>query len=159
MGRDRCGLLPRLGRRVESGPRIGHWTAQKLGMGFHNETMTAIGLVHDETILAGVIYENWNRRSIMAHIVVEGRLTRDFVHAVFHYPFEICGVEKVICPVAHSNTRSSGLAEHMGFIPEARLADCSPDGDVVLYTLRRRDCRFLRDWTRGQKSSDAASAA
>jgi hypothetical protein len=31
----------------------------------------------------------------------------------------------------------------MGFSEEARIKDCHPDGDIILYTLKREDCRFL----------------
>jgi hypothetical protein len=31
----------------------------------------------------------------------------------------------------------------MGFMEEGRITDASPQGDIVLYTLARNDCRFL----------------
>ncbi|KPL28563.1 MAG: hypothetical protein AMJ72_02760 [Acidithiobacillales bacterium SM1_46] len=122
---------------------MGHWTADRLETGFYAERSTALGLVKDGKIVAGVIYENWNRSSIMAHMVVEGRLTRKFLSAIFDYAYRTCGVNKVICPVYSDNHKSRKLVEKMGFVEEARLSDCQPNGDIVLYTLKRVDCRFL----------------
>jgi RimJ/RimL family protein N-acetyltransferase len=143
MGVDGRGLSTGVGRCVETGERIGLWTAERLGAVFDARAAEAIGLVCGERIEAGVIYENWNGASIMAHIVAEASLNRAFLRAIFHYPFEVCGVGKVICPVATTNIASARLAEHMGFTAEARLADCAPGGDVILYTLAKSACRFL----------------
>jgi len=143
MGVNGCGVSDRLGWRIESGAEIGHWTADRLETGFYAERSTALGLVKDGKIVAGVIYENWNRSSIMAHMVVEGRLTRKFLSAIFDYAYRTCGVNKVICPVYSDNHKSRKLVEKMGFVEEARLSDCQPNGDIVLYTLKRVDCRFL----------------
>lgn len=143
MGIDGCGLPAGAARCVESGPHIGHWTAKRLGTVYTEQAAEAVGLVRDGEVVAGVIYEAWNGASIQAHIVVEATLTRHYLWAIFHYPFEVCGVRKIICPVAVSNARSARLAERMGFACEARLTDCAPDGDIDLYTLARADCRFL----------------
>jgi RimJ/RimL family protein N-acetyltransferase len=51
--------------------------------------------------------------------------------AIFH------GVQ----PVAHPARR---LDEHLGFTHEATLRGAAPDGgDVLLYVMRREDCRFI----------------
>ena len=146
-----------MGRRIESGTRIGQWVADKLGTLYFPEGSVAIGLVKDEKIVAGVIYENWNRRSVVTHIAIEGRLTRSFLYAIFHHPFVTCGVNKIISAVNDTNTKSVLMVENMGFIAEGRLKDCSPDGDIILYTMQKSDCRFLGK-RYGQENSDASSA-
>ena len=145
MGLNGQRVSGRMGWRVESGDRIGYWVADELELGFHAGRSAAIGLVKDGEIVAGVIYEGWNRRSIIAHIAIKGRMTPSFLAAIFDYPFNVCGVEKVICHVEIGNIESARLAENMGFVPEATLADCHPNGDIVLYTMKRADCRFLED--------------
>ncbi len=144
-----------------SGPEIGHWTAARLGTVYTDQCASALGLVRNGEIVAGVIYENWNGKSLMAHMVVEGALTPAFIASIFDYAYRICGVAKVICPVAVTNKRSARLVEHMGFTAEATLTDCHPDGDLVLYTLRATDCRFLegRYDVHGQVPATSARAA
>ena len=145
--------------RIESGPHVGHWVAHRLEAAFWEERHIAIGLVRDGVIIAGVIYENFNTASITAHMVVEGRLTRSFIAAIFDYPYRICRVTTVILPVTKANTRSVRLVEHMGFTAAATLTDCHPDGDLVLYTLRRADCRFLEGPYVGKENARSACRA
>jgi len=38
--------------------------------------LQAIGLARGKEVIAGVIYENWNRRSVTCHIAIAGPLTR-----------------------------------------------------------------------------------
>lgn len=147
------------GGTIESGDHIGHWTAERLATAYVPDRSTAIGLVKDGTIIAGVIYENWNGKSIMAHFVVEGRLTRAYIGAIFHYAFKVCAVRKVICPVSSANTRSRKLVENMGFEQEGELKDCDPQGDILLYTLSVDACRFLGTRYIGQEHTRTASGA
>ena len=144
-----------MGGRIVSGPHIGKWVAGKI-KGVYHEGDTAIGLVKDGKIIAGVLYENWNGRSIMAHMGIEGRLTPAFIGAVFDYAYNVCNVEKVILPVGSTNAKSIKLVENMGFAKEGRIADASPEGDIVIYTLKKADCRFLGD-RYGKKFSTAAA--
>ena len=92
-----------MGWHIISDELVGHWVAEKLGSGYFAARSNAIGLVKDDRLIAGVIYENWNGRSIMCHIAVEGRLTRRYVGAIFDYAFNVCNVEKIIVPVESHN--------------------------------------------------------
>ena len=134
-----------MGWHIISDELVGHWVAEKLGSGYFAARSNAIGLVKDDRLIAGVIYENWNGRSIMCHIAVEGRLTRRYFGAIFDYAFNVCNVEKVIVPVESHNLRSVKLIENMGFTEEGRIKDCQPEGDTILYTMTKGDCRFLGD--------------
>jgi RimJ/RimL family protein N-acetyltransferase len=117
--------------------------AKRIRGGYFAERSQAIGLVRDGEIVAGVIYENWNQRSIMCHIAIEGRLTPVYLAAIFDYPFKVCEAEKIITPIASENLTSIKLVENMGFSEEARIKDAHPDGDIILFTLSRSACRFL----------------
>ena len=133
-------------RNIVSGPIVGHWVAKQMDGSFSEATSTAIGLQKETgEIIAGVIYENWNKRSVVAHMAVTGRLTRSFLGAIFRYAFEKCGVNKVILPVSSGNEKSNDFVRHLGFTEECRISDAVPGGDVILYTLKKRDCRFLGD--------------
>ena len=126
---------------IRTGEAVARWVCKKL-FAAYQEGAEGIGLEKDGRLVAGVCYDNWNGRSIMAHIVVDGRLTPSYLYAIFHYPFEHLGVEKVICPIAQSNEESIKLCTKMGFTAEATLRDAHPDGDIYLYSLRRSKCRF-----------------
>ena len=132
-----------MGWRIVSGPEVGHWTADKMNGSFSSATGTAIGLEKDGSLIAGVMYENWNQKSITAHMAITGRLTRSFLGAIFRYAFEKCGVHKVILPISSGNVKSTKFVQKLGFTEEARICDAALDGDVILYTLKKNDCRYL----------------
>jgi RimJ/RimL family protein N-acetyltransferase len=143
-----------MGRRIVSGPEVGHWVANKI-KGTYHAGDNAIGLLKDGKIIAGVLYENWNGRSIVAHMSIEGRLTPAYIGAIFDYAYNVCNVHKVILPVGSANAKSIKLVENMGFAEEGRIADASPEGDVIIYTLKKSDCRFLGE-SYGKKFSTTA---
>lgn len=129
---------------IENGPEVGYWVAEQLGRGYFAARCQAIGLRKDGVIVAGVIYENYNGRSIMAHIAFKERVTPTFIAAIFDYPYNICKVDMVIAVIEDTNTKSIHVCENMGFSEEARIRDSHPGGDQIIYALKRQDCRFIR---------------
>jgi RimJ/RimL family protein N-acetyltransferase len=95
--------------------------------------------------VAGVIYENWNRQSITCHIAIFGRLTPRYLAVIFDYPFVVCDVKKIIVPVDATNLKSVILVENMGFKEEARIKDGMANGDLILYTLAKENCKYLKE--------------
>ena len=128
---------------ITSDHSAGHWVARRTFGGYFEEKSRSLGLKKNGEFVAGVIYENFNRRSIMCHIAITGRMTPFFLFAIFDYPFNVCNVEKIIVPVTSNNLKSLKLVKKMGFAEEARLKDADPRGDIVLLTMLKEDCRFL----------------
>jgi len=128
---------------ITSDHAVGHWTAKQIKGGYFEERSRSIGLVRDGKFVAGVIYENWNGRSITCHIAVLGRLTKGYLAAIFDYPFNVCEIEKIIVPVDSANKKSVALVKKMGFAEEARVKDGMADGDLILFTLAKKDCKYL----------------
>ena len=131
-----------MGWNITTRAGVGHWVAKRVRGGYFEGRSTAIGLERDEELVAGVIYENWNHKSIWCHIAVEGRLTPKYLAAIFDYPFNICQVDKIIVPVGSENDESLRLVKKMGFVEEGRIKDGRPDGDIVFLTLARDSCRY-----------------
>lgn len=134
-----------MGWRITSGPEVGFWVAKRLRCGYFAERSNAIGLERDGELVAGVIYEDWNHRSIICHLAVEGRLTPAYLAAICDYAFNVCQVEKVIAPVLSANEDGVRFVGKFGFVEEARLKDAHPEGDIVLFILTREACRFLEE--------------
>ena len=120
---------------------VGPWVAARI-FGSWNNT-PAIGLERKGGMVAGVLYENWNRRSVVCHIVVEGLMTPAYLAAIFHYPFIYLGCGKIIAPVSEGNDKSISFVKNLGFLEEARLHDADPDGSLLLFTMERNKCRFI----------------
>jgi RimJ/RimL family protein N-acetyltransferase len=109
--------------------------------------MKGIGLERDGELVAGVLYEGFNGQNVWMHVAAEPGsrwMTRGLLHNAFHYPFVECGVARVSGYVNASNMAARRLDEHLGFKVEATLSGAAPDGgDVLIYVMRRDDCRFI----------------
>ena len=147
-----------MGWNIENGPEIGDWTAKRVDGVYFREGSEAIGLRRDGKIVAGVIYESFNKASIVCHIAIEGRINAEYLAAIFDYPFNVCGVNKIIVTVAGSNNRSLGLVKNMGFEEAAKIGSAHPTGDLVILTIPRDRCRFLGE-KYGQKLAITTSRA
>ena len=132
-----------MGWHITSGPDVGEWVCMHTGGGYHAERSNAIGLRKGEELVCGVVYENWNGRSIMCHIAFMDRLTPAYLAAVFDYPFNVCGVDKIIAPIGSKNVKALKVVSKMGFTEEARIKNADTDGDIVFLTMTRDACRFL----------------
>lgn len=96
--------------------------------------------------LAGVIYDAYNGASVMAHIWVEDLFTpsRDWIAAIFDYPFNRMEVYKIIGQVKSTNTEAIALDEHFGFELEGIIEGFYEEGhSLLVYTMTRDQCRVL----------------
>lgn len=146
-----------MGWHIIDGEPVGRWVAAQTGGAYFAEKSQAIGLVRDGQLAAGVIYENWNGKSIICHIAFLGRLSKEYLALVYRYPFVTCGAEKIIAPVSSDNEKALRLVRKMGFTEESRITGATPGGDMVFLTLTRNACRFLES-KYGQVSSSAAAS-
>lgn len=158
MGINRRSVSDRMGWHIASGPEIGYWVSDHLGSGYNPQRSNAIGLVREGRVVAGVIYTDWNGKSVICHIAIDGRINRFYLFAIYDYAFNVCGVNKVIVPVWSDNEKSLRMVTRMGFTEEGRIKDAQPNGDIILLTMAKTDCRFLGD-RYGKENASAASRA
>jgi len=125
--------------------RIGPWVCSRAGGTWVKGRGTGIGLERSGELIAGVLYEDYNRANIVCHIAGVGNwLNREFLWTIFDYPFRQLKVKRITTTVAQSNTRSQRFTQHLGFTLEARLKDAHPSGDLFIYRMMAADCRWLR---------------
>jgi RimJ/RimL family protein N-acetyltransferase len=107
----------------------------------------AIGLSKDGDLIAGAIYEGFNGHNVWVHLAgMPGRrwMTRQFLYAGFAYPFIQLGCSRISGYVEAWNMDARRLDEHFGYKQEAVLRGAASDGgDVILYVMRREDCRYV----------------
>lgn len=135
---------------------VGPWVAARMFSEWKGTP--AIGLERGGNMVAGVIYENWNGRSVVGHIAVDGLMTPAYLAAIFHYPFVYLGCDKIIAPVSEGNAKSIRFLNKLGFQEEARLHDAHPDGSLLLFTMERQKCKFIGE-RYGQKLTITAATA
>lgn len=125
---------------------LGPWAAPRVGMkSYLPGSASSIGLVRGGRIVAAVLYTDFNGANLSCHIAIEGRITRQFLSIIFHYPFVMLGARRITGPVASSNARARKFDEHLGFEQEAILRDAHPDGDLIIYVMTADKCRWLKD--------------
>lgn len=142
---------------------FGPWMMHILGGTWFPGRGSIIGLWDDQKgPLAACLYEGSNGASIMLHIATDGTrrwMNREYLWFVFYYPYEQLGINKIIAPIESTNPNCAAFTEHIGFTLEATLKGCSLNGDMLLYTMRKDQCRWLnlRDRYRGQTVSTKAA--
>lgn len=109
--------------------------------------MKGLGLERDGELVAGVAYEGYNGVNIWMHVAGKPGsrwMTRSFLRYCFYYPFVELGVRRVSGYVEACNTAARRFDEALGFRLEATLTGAAADGgDVLLYVMRREDCRYV----------------
>lgn len=107
----------------------------------------AIGLERHYELVAGVVYEGYNGHNVWMHVAaVPGArwLVRDYMRYCFFYPFVELGCSRVSGYVDASNQSSRRFVEHLGFNLETTLNGAASDGgDVLIYRMRRKECRYV----------------
>jgi RimJ/RimL family protein N-acetyltransferase len=104
----------------------------------------AIGWVSDGRMVAGATYEDYTGGSITATIAIEnGAMVKQFLRAIFEYPFRQLNVGKIFAMVAQTNSPSRRLVEKMGFVQETVLKEYYSCEDLIVYSMTARQCRFL----------------
>lgn len=123
---------------------VAPWVAQKCEAPLV-QACTAIGLVQGGRLVAGVMYDHFTGRSIQATIAIDSiKPSRKFWWAIFDYPFNQLGFEKIIVRISTKNSRSMALASRLGFTLEGYIQGVYDDGsDMLIATMTRDNCKWL----------------
>lgn len=123
---------------------VGPWVCSKFGSVFTKQDTEAIGLKKSGHLIAGVLYDNYNFRSIAMHVAGEGNwLNREYLWLCFHYPFVQLGVNKVIGFVSSANEKALNFDLRLGFKHESTIKDAAKDGDILILTMTKEQCPWL----------------
>ncbi len=124
---------------------VGPWVYQRTGGDWIPNRGTAIGKIQDGALVAGALYEDWNGVNITCHIAGEGNWAdRTFLAVIFDYPFNQLGVQRITAPICSTNSKSIDLVTKMGFNQEAKLRGATSKGDLLLFSMFKNECKYLR---------------
>ena len=126
-------------------PAVAKWVSDQIGCPM-TQGMSVIGYVTEDRIVAGVIYNYYTGKAVDAAIAVArgAWLPKQFWHQIFDYPFNQLGVDKIVIYVNSSNKPSLKLATKLGFTFVSVIPDIYEDGDLVIGTLVKEECTWLR---------------
>lgn len=108
---------------------------------------TSIGVERDGEVIGGVVLDNYNVRSICIHVAGQcGKswLTRKFIAFVFGYVYDGLKCEKLIGIVPEGNVTARKFDESLGFTLETRITEAHPQGDLLIYSMLREQCKWLK---------------
>lgn len=132
---------------ITIGKHVVSWVAKQTNEFGNFGTETGIGWIGKEgQLIGGVAYADWNGPNVVCHIASDKSrhwLTRQFLWTIFDYPFKQLNCKRITVCVGQGNTNSIRFVQHLGFIREATLTDAHPTGDLLIFALRRDNCRWL----------------
>lgn len=126
--------------------RLKNWYIRRTG---HQPSPIAHALgsgTVDNEILGVFIYDGWNGASCEMHMAgSEGWLNRKFLWAAFDYPFNQCGCKVIYTVVGSDNARALKINKGFGAKIIATIEDAHPSGGLHILTLRKEDCKWLKE--------------
>ena len=127
---------------------IGQRVADFVSSGIEGEEKydkyVAFGVEKDGELIGGIVYHSFNGANIFASIHGIGNwLSRDFLWAIFDYPFEQAKVGRITATIENNNEKSHNLVKRLGFTHEATLQKAGRSGDLHIYRMFREDCKWL----------------
>lgn len=125
-----------------------------------SDDFQAFGVLNKELALKAVVgYNSFCRRTCSMHVAGKGFwLTREFLFAIFDYPFRQLDMVQVFTTTAANNERSLKLQEHVGFKPFAIIPRGWDDKtNLIIKTMVKKDCRWLKGKHEQGKLSSAAA--
>lgn len=137
---------------------FGPWLAERIGSDWLPGRGHVIGLWDDNAgPIAACLYESYNGASVLGHLAGLGKkwMNREFLWYCFYYPFAELRVNKILGLVESTNLEAQKLDEHLGFTLEATLKDAAPNGDLLIYSMTKDQCKWLslKDRSNGKTQS------
>ena len=119
---------------------------QEAGYVFNPRCDQVISRVVDNELLGGVVYSGYTGHSIALHFAGFDPhwIIRDMIWVCFDYPFTQLGVKKIFAPVPSSNTLALEMDLRWGFKDPVVLKDVFDDGDLIVLSMLREDCKWLK---------------
>lgn len=128
------------------GKGVVEWVAAKTNEFGNFGTDVGIGWLKDRQIVAGVAYANWNGPNVECHIASDGSkkwLSRQFLWAIFDYPFNQLGCNRITACVGEQNSQSRNFVVRLGLTLETTLEAAHPSGDLYIYRMWKKDCAWI----------------
>ena len=129
---------------TENQKYLGDWLVRIMNHPLPEDTR-CIGQEIDGQIAAVVGFNNFMPHSCQIHIGATDSnwISKDLLWATFDYPFNKLNLRVIIGQVCADNADALRLNRHLGFKIVAEIPDAHMDGDLVIMTMRKEDCRFL----------------
>lgn len=111
----------------------------------------------DVAVAAG--FNSFIGKTCCIHTVVQNPrlLTRQMISEAFNYAYNTCGVEVIFGLVDSENEAAVEFNKRLGFRETQRHMDAGIDGDLIIFAMRRSECRWLKENRNGKEKRAARS--
>ena len=116
------------------------------GTTFNQRSDVCIAREEDGELWGGVTFTGYTGVSIGIHVASfrPDWINIDMIWVTFNYPFVQLGCSKLLGQVPASNLKALEFDLKLGFIEETRIKDVFPDGDLVVMSMKKEACRWLK---------------
>jgi hypothetical protein len=123
---------------------LGEWLCDRIKL-IPTPELRCIGRVRDGNLIGVVGYDAWNGSSCQMHYASNGErwINREFLFHAFWFPFNN-GYKVLIGFVPGNNKKAIKLNQHLGFSKLAEIPDAHPDGKLILMTMSKDSCRWIK---------------
>lgn len=126
------------------GDAVLKWVCEGVGV-LVTPSATAVGWSVNGKLVCAIAYDCFTGSQISMHSRCDDprKVSREWLFAIFDYPFNQLKVKRISGLVSTGNLKAQRVNEHLGWKRETTLADYFPDGDGIVYIMRREECRWL----------------
>ena len=130
---------------TENQSYLREWLSE-VGKYDYSQNTACIGQEKDGKLIAVVGYNSFLPNSCHMHIASTDVLwpTKDFLFAVFDYPFNKLEVKVIIAPICKGNVKPLNMCRKLGFEQVADIPYGHPDGDLIVVAMKRNQCKWLQ---------------
>lgn len=133
---------------VYGGLEHGREIAKAAGSSFNPEVDQCIARVDGDRLMGGLVFQAYTGPNGSISIHMAGFdphwASKDFLFVGFHYPFIQLQCKKIFAQVPSNNPKALAIDLKLGFKEEIRVRDVFPDADLIVLSMTREACRWLR---------------
>lgn len=71
-------------------------------------------------------------------------MTKQYLEAVFHYPFVTCGKRRITAIIEDDNLKAQKVDKELGFVYEARLKNWYGSKDGIVMRMLEEECNWIK---------------
>lgn len=123
--------------------RCQEWAAKHYGIAA-NELTVCIGFERHGELVCVAGYNYYHGNSICVHFYSQGGyVSKQYLVVVHAYPFLQLGVSFMVAMISTANKKALNLARKLGYEPKTIVPGVFNDGDLMIATLKKTDCRYI----------------
>jgi len=102
------------------------------------------GLEKNGKIVGAILLESYNGAMFSFHVCGD-YFNRKFLKSVYDYCFNTAKVNILLGFVDSNNKKASKFAKRNGFIVKSTIKDGVIGGNLLIYTMNYKQCKFIGD--------------